>query len=114
MKKKNKDKIIIKSKHTQNKSSYKFDIKINQNYMLQTLINNFPDHIYIKDKNSRFLIVNKAKANFMDKEPQDFIGKKDLDFFPQQRSDEYLKDERHVMNTATPLVITRYSGYINV
>src|SRR4030043_376423 len=114
MKKKNKDKIIIKSKHTQNKSSYKFDIKINQNYMLQTLINNFPDHIYIKDKNSRFLIVNKAKANFMDKEPQDLIGKTDLDFFPQQRSDEYLKDEKHVMKTGKPIIdkveIVLYKG----
>ena len=114
MKKKNKDKIIIKSKHTQNKSSYKFDIKINQNYMLQTLINNFPDHIYIKDKNSRFLIVNKAKANFMDKEPQDLIGKTDLDFFPQQRSDEYLKDEKHVMKTGKPIIdkveIALYKG----
>src|SRR4030066_1792987 len=114
MKKKNKDKIIIKNKRTQNKSSYKFDIKVNQNYMLKTLIDNMPDHIYIKDKNSRFLVVNKAKANFMDKEPQDFIGKTDLDFFPQQRSDEYLKDEKHVMKTGKPIIdkveIVLYKG----
>ncbi len=82
--------------------------------LFQKLIDNMPDHIYIKDTNSRFLVVNKAKANFMDKEPQDLIGKTDLDFFPQQRSDEYLKDEKHVMKTGKPIIdkveIALYKG----
>ncbi len=96
-KKKNKDKIIIKSKRTQNNSNYKFDIKINQNFMLQTLINNIPDCIYIKDRKSRFIMINKAMASFLGNKPDDIIGKTDFDFFAQNKSEEYSKDEKQVM-----------------
>jgi len=93
-----------KSRLADIKSENVFYYNDEQFALFQNLIDNIPDHIYIKDVNSRFLVVNKAKANFMDREPQDFIGKTDLDFFPQQKSEEYLKDENYVMKTGKPII----------
>ncbi len=47
------------------------------------VINQLPDLIYAKDKNSRFLLANQAVANIMGVDsPSDLIGKQDADFFP--------------------------------
>jgi len=57
-----------------------------QYYLFQTLIDNIPDYIYIKDSKSRFIMVNKAMADFLGAKPDDFIGKTDFDFYPKKSS----------------------------
>jgi len=79
-------------------------MKKDQYNLVQTLIDNIPDHIYVKDKKNRFIIVNKAKADFEGKKPEDFIGKTDFDFFPKERSEEYFRDENQVIKTGKPVI----------
>jgi diguanylate cyclase (GGDEF)-like protein/PAS domain S-box-containing protein len=89
---------------TSNKNNNIFYNTMEQSDLFQSLINNIPDHIYIKDRENRFIMVNKAKAEFSEKEPEDFIGKTDFDFFPQDKSENYFKDEKKVMETGKPII----------
>ncbi|MDD3818796.1 MAG: diguanylate cyclase [Actinomycetota bacterium] len=87
-----------------NNNNNKFFGNDEQFGLFQNLINNIPDHIYIKDINSRFIIVNKAKASFSGKKPSDFTGKTDFDFFPENESEIYFNDEKRIMETGIPVI----------
>jgi PAS domain S-box-containing protein len=76
-----------------------------ESYLLHTLINNMPDFIYIKDKESRFLIANKHTADIMNAgSPDNIIGKSDFDFFPKKMAEKFYHDEQHIMQTKSPLI----------
>ncbi len=82
-----------------------FDQSDKHYYLLQTLIDDIPDHIYVKDSRGRFIIVNKAQANFIGgRKPGDLIGKTDFDFYPQSKAKEYSKDEKLVMKSGNPII----------
>jgi len=73
--------------------------------LLLTLINNLPDHVSVKDTESRVLITNTANAHVMGLErAQDAVGKTDLDFYPPSEAARYLADERTVLQTGTALI----------
>ncbi len=72
---------------------------------LLTLINNLPDYVSIKDRESRVLITNTANARVMGlQKPQDAVGKTDLDFYPPPEAARYIADERTVIQTGTALI----------
>ncbi|HEY0059943.1 MAG TPA: PAS domain S-box protein, partial [Flavisolibacter sp.] len=48
--------------------------------LLRTVIDSTPDLIFVKDREHRFRLVNKAMAAESGKSPRDFIGKTELDF----------------------------------
>jgi len=73
--------------------------------MLRTLIDNIPDSIYIKDKQSRFVVANTALARFMGVEsPAELIGKSDFDFYPNDLTAEFYSDEQEVIRSGKPLI----------
>jgi PAS domain S-box-containing protein len=83
--------------------------------LLTSLLDNIPDHIFFKDKNSRFIRVNKAKAAKAGKEEDFFIGKTDFDFFPKDEAEEMLKDEKQIIAKGKPIIekeqkVTRPDG----
>lgn len=47
--------------------------------LLRTVINSTPDWIFIKDLGHRFLLVNQSYADCLRLNPQDFVGKNDLE-----------------------------------
>ncbi|MBL7735709.1 MAG: response regulator [Chitinophagaceae bacterium] len=47
--------------------------------LLRTVINSTPDWIFIKDLGHRFLLVNQSYADCLHLNPQDFVGKNDLE-----------------------------------
>ena len=51
---------------------------------LRTLIDVLPDQVYIKDLESRFVIVNNALAKALGRHPLEIIGRSDEDFFPPE------------------------------
>ena len=52
--------------------------------MLRSLIDGFPDKIFARDLNRRYLVVNKAMAEWVGaKSPDDMIGKTPADYFPE-------------------------------
>ena len=66
--------------------------------LLRTLIDLLPDHIYVKDPESRFLLANKTCAQIMGAaSPQELIGKSDTDYFPEKEAAEFRADEVRVL-----------------
>jgi PAS domain S-box-containing protein len=73
--------------------------------LLRTLIDNLPDCIYVKDRESRFLVGNSALATLMGAAtPDDLIGKTDFDFYPQPMAAKFRADELRVLESGEPLL----------
>ena len=65
----------------------------------RTLIENVPQKIFIKDKDSRYVSVNENLARGLGFSPGDLVGKSDYDFFPRMLAEKYRADDRRVMKT---------------
>jgi PAS domain S-box-containing protein len=73
---------------------------IYQNHLLTELINHIPDNIFVKDKESRFILANDAIAKLMGVDvPKDLIGKTDFDFHPKKLAAKYRRDEAVIIST---------------
>ncbi len=72
--------------------------------LLRTLIDNLPDHIYVKDIESRFLLFNNAVMHTMGvTTPSELMGKTDFDFYPSELAEQYYANERVVIESGQPL-----------
>ncbi|GBG13591.1 uncharacterized protein NMK_1142 [Novimethylophilus kurashikiensis] len=65
---------------------------------LRALVDNFPFMVWLKDKESRFLTVNKVHANSYDYQlPEDLVGKTDFDLSPYDLAQHYRDDDLKIM-----------------
>jgi PAS domain S-box-containing protein len=72
--------------------------------LLRTLIDSLPDNIFIKDRQSRFLISNLAHIRTLGAtRPDEVIGKTDLDIFPAELANQYYGDEQKLMESGQTL-----------
>ncbi len=73
--------------------------------LLRTLIDNMPDHIYVKDRSGRFVIGNKAAAEGIGNyTPQELVGKSDLDLYPLECGQRFFMDEQKIIQSGQPLI----------
>ena len=73
--------------------------------MFQTLLENIPDRIYFKDRESRFIRINRAFTQLFGlPRAEEAYGKTDADFYGAEHSREALQDELQVMQTGEPLL----------
>ncbi|MBN1116966.1 MAG: PAS domain-containing sensor histidine kinase [Bacteroidales bacterium] len=81
--------------------------------LLRTLIDNMPDHIYIKDINSRFLTVNKKLMTTMHLNTIDeVIGKTDFELAPtMEAAKAYFADEQEIIKTGRPIINKEEIGF---
>ncbi len=76
-----------------------------ERFLLHTLLENLPDHIYFKDAESRFLRVGRALAEaFGLGDPAAAVGKTDADYFGADHSRAARRDEEEVMRLGRPLL----------
>ncbi len=76
-----------------------------EQHLMSSLVDNMPDSIYFKDKDSKFIRCNRRTAEvFGLSGPKDAVGKSDHDFFSQAEADEYRADELHIMQTGEPII----------
>lgn len=73
--------------------------------ILHMLLDNSPDAIYFKDRESNFIRISRAQARmFHLKKPEEAIGKSDFDFFPIEHAQEAYNDEQRIVSTGKPVV----------
>jgi two-component system NtrC family sensor kinase len=71
---------------------------------LRALIDNIPDFMYVKDRESRFLIANAHTAQVLGaSSAEELLGKTDLDFFPRELATAFYADEQEVMRSGKAL-----------
>src|SRR5208337_3224864 len=72
---------------------------------LTALMDNIPDYIYFKDRQSRFILNNKAHAQALGAgSPSELLGRTDSDYFGPEHAQKALDDEQRIIRTGQPLV----------
>jgi PAS domain S-box-containing protein len=72
--------------------------------LITAFLENVPDIIYFKDRESRFIAVSRSKARRHDAEPVDLVGKSDADYFSPQHAECARIDEEAIMATGIPVL----------
>jgi len=89
--------------------------------LLRTVIDNLPDFIYVKDRESRFVVANRAVVRLTGlSSAEELLGKSDFDFQSEEMAQGYYADEQAVMDSGEPLlnrqemVVNRREGAADV
>jgi len=81
------------------------DALLKEQYLMEALMNNIPDHLYFKDLESRFIRVSKSNnLSFRINDSSEAIGKTDFDFFTEEHARAAYLDEQEIIVTGKPLV----------
>ncbi|EGW22869.1 PAS domain S-box protein [Methylobacter tundripaludum] len=70
-----------------------------QTRYLRTMIDTLPMFAWLKDTDSRFLVVNQALAAACSHNVDELVGKSDLDVWPREHAETYRADDAEVMAT---------------
>jgi len=65
----------------------------------KTLLENLPQKIFFKDRNSVYISCNKNYARDLKIKPEQIVGKTDLAFYPKKLARKYQADDRRIMKT---------------
>jgi len=75
-----------------------------ERFLLRTLMDNVPERIYFKDRESRFLRNSQAHLRALGVgRPEEAVGKSDADFFPAEHARETSEDEQRLMAGGEPI-----------
>jgi PAS domain S-box-containing protein len=78
---------------------------IEERHLLRTLMDNVPDCIYFKDRQSRFLRTSRAHARVLGLgAPGQAVGKTDFDFYTMEQAHQFYSDEQEVITTSKPVI----------
>lgn len=76
-----------------------------ERHLFRTLMDHLPDLIYFKDRESRFIAVNRAMAlRFEMGDPANMIGKTDFDIFAPEHALQAHENEQSILLTGKPFV----------
>lgn len=75
-----------------------------EKYFLDALMDNMPDAIYFKDRDSRLIRVSKHMSEHFNMPVEDLIGKTDFDFQDQNHAQQAFNDEQHILETGNPKI----------
>lgn len=81
-------------------------IKIKESeHLLKTLIDNLPMSVYIKDIESRKVLVNKAECDFAGvDDPKKLLGKNDFQIYDKKTAQGFRDEDLEVIQTLTPIL----------
>ncbi len=75
----------------------------------RTLVENIPQKIFLKDKNSVYLSCNNAYAADLEIKPEEISGHTDYDFYPGDLAEKYRADDKRVVESGnTERIEERY------
>ena len=65
----------------------------------KSLIENIPQKIFTKDRNSAYVSCNDNFAEDLKIKAEDIVGKTDYDFFPKDLADHYQADDKRILES---------------
>ncbi len=71
---------------------------------LRTIVNSAPNLIYVKDWEGKFVLVNRAAAEYYSMNPAGIIGKTEAELGKEIDTDKILEEDRRVMNSSVPKI----------
>ena len=90
--------IAISKKGTEEKLAQQIDF-------LNSLMENLPEAIYVKDTESRFIRVSNTFSNRLGiNDPEELVGKTDFDLYDYSHARDAFDDEKQIMMTGVPLI----------
>lgn len=75
-----------------------------QNQLLNTIINNMPDYVYVKDRQGRYILDNLAHARSVGHTQQEIIGKTVDDLFSPELAARYRADHEKIILDGQSLI----------
>jgi two-component system cell cycle sensor histidine kinase/response regulator CckA len=73
-------------------------LRESENYY-RTLLQNLPQKIFLKDKNSVYLSCNENYSRDLKMGPAEITGKTDYDFYPKEFAEKYRADDKRIMES---------------
>ena len=77
---------------------------LHEQALLKSLMNNLPDSIYFKDRESRLTKINRTMEDIYGKYHETIIGKTDFDLFSEEHARAAYSDEQEIIRTREPMV----------
>lgn len=71
--------------------------------LLQSLLDNMPLAVYVKDAEGRYTIINQLAATFLHASSQEVVGKTDHDLLPPEVARMWLQNHQHVLTSGETL-----------
>jgi len=65
----------------------------------RTLLENLPQKIFLKDRNSVYVSCNENYAGDLKIESEEIVGKTDYDFYPKELAEKYRADDKRIMES---------------
>ncbi len=76
-----------------------------ERHLFTTLMENLPDAIYFKDRESHFIAVNREMAKWFGvSDPSQIVGRSDFDFFSEEHAHAAFEDERKIVSSGEPMI----------
>lgn len=73
-------------------------LKVSEN-KYRTLLENLPQKIFLKDRNSVYVSCNENYARDLKIEAKEIVGKTDYDFYPKELAEKYRADDRRIVKS---------------
>jgi PAS domain S-box-containing protein len=92
---------MIEDQSPTNKLSLQGEFQLLQQE-LQIMLDHVPAWIFFKDKENRFVRVNKVFAEIMGKSKEELEGKSLFDLYPKEQAEAFWQDDKEVMGAGRP------------
>ncbi|MFO7369666.1 MAG: ATP-binding protein [Bacteroidales bacterium] len=76
--------------------------------LYQTILDNIPYLVWLKDPEGNYIHINKAFADSYNLKPEDIIGKSDFDFCPHDKAHEFKNSDEQVIHSRKRQFVEQY------
>jgi PAS domain S-box-containing protein len=80
------------------------EVALPDQMLVSAFLESVPDHLYFKDKESRFVSVSRSLAQSLGHTVEEVLGKTDFDFFDEAQARPYREAELKIMSTGEALI----------
>ena len=86
----------------------------NASDILLAVIDATPDAIFVKDLEGKYVLVNQAAARFVGRTPEQVVGRRDFELYPEETAKRFVEDDKAVLAAGQPMsfegVATSHAG----